>query len=428
MLSPVACGRSSWRDLHRDSDGRILRVDATGGPPTHIAGKPLSECEGPPPRLVGPALDVCLPSIVDIAVDGAGNLYLADASRNVVLRLDPARAEVVVAAGDGSGGPCVDGVPAPVTCIETPLGIAVDGAGALYIAAPGLPVRRVDPTTTIITSVAGRRLPCEPGSGENGGPALDACILAEDVAVDDAGNVYVADRMGWTIRRVDAASGRIELFGPPGEEMPSIAVGPDRRLAALRRTEDGIGIVVVRHERVAGAGTVVAGNGTADVCGDGGPARDACLGVVTDFAVGGDATFLTDVYAATVRRIDRRGIITRIAGDGRGGYLDDSFPTCDDGPAATETCVEPPLELAADRDDTVYLLEGVLYPPDQIYNRVRRIDATGRIETVVGGCRVAGVDHRGARTRRVYRRRGHRGGSSSRPLRRGADADLAARS
>lgn len=370
-------------------DGRVFRLDAAGGPMIHIAGKAIAECEGSSLPLVGPALEVCLPLIVDMAVDGAGNVYLAEASRNVVLRLDPTRGDVVVAAGDGSAGPCVDGVPARVTCIGYPSGIALDGAGALYIASPGSPVRRVDPTTSVITSVVGRAHPCEPGPNENGGPARNACVLAEDVAVDDAGTIYVTDRIGWTVRRVDAQTGRIEAFDAPGLEMTSIAVGPDQRLVAVRQTENGFATVVVRYGHVAGPGTIVAGNGTPDVCGDGGPARDACLGIVSDLAVGGDTTLLADVLAVTVRRIDRRGIITRIAGDGRGGYYD-SFPTCDDGPSATDTCIEPPLELAADRDGNVYLLEGLRYPPDQPYNHVRRVDSTGRIETVVGGCTVSG--------------------------------------
>lgn len=370
------------------NDGRILQVDAAGGAVTHVAGKAVSECEGPPSRLVGPALDVCLPSIVDMAVDGAGNLYLA--SGDFVLRFDPASADVVVAAGDGSAGPCVDGVPALATCLDQPSSIAVDRAGALYMTSAGSSVRRVDPTTSIITSVVGRAHPCEPSPGENGGPAGDACLIVEDVAVDDAGNLYVTDRLGWTIRRVDAQTGRIEALDAPGLEILAIAVGPDQRVVAVRQTENGFATVAVRYGQVAGPGTIVAGNRTPDVCGDGGPARDACLGIVTDLAVGGDATFVADTYAMTVRRIDRRGIITRIAGNGRGGLLDYESPPCDDALAATDTCVEPPLEIAADRDGRVYLLEGDLYPPDVLYNRVRRVDAMGRIETVVGGCRMSG--------------------------------------
>lgn len=372
------------RIYEASSDGRILRVGADGVV-THIAGRRSVDCEGAP-RYVGPAHDVCFPSIVDMAVDRAGNLYLADGMRSVVSRLDPVRQEVVVAAGDRSAGPCLVDVPATTTCINSPGGIAVDDAGALYIA--DSPVRRVDPTTGIITSVVGRGQPCEPGPGDDGGPALDACIAAEDVAVDDHGNIYVADR--WMIWRVDAATGRIEDFDPERADYEAIAVGPDQRLVSIRKTEDGVATRVVRYDRLPGPGTLVAGNGTPDVCGDGGPARDACLGVVTDLAVGGDATFVADVFATTVRRIDRRGVIERIAGDGRGGFLDDSFPTCDDGPSATDTCLKPPLEVAADHDGNVYMVEGIDYPLVEPYNRVRRVDPSGRIETVIGGCRVSG--------------------------------------
>jgi len=371
------------------SDGRILRVDGASGTATPVAGRPLTECVDRS-SIVGPAFDVCFPNVTAMAIDDVGNLLIADGIRNAVVRLDRARGEVVLAAGDDSASPCPDGVAATATCIGSPSAITIDAGGGLYIATAGFPVRRVDPASGIIAAVAGRAAPCEDGPPEDDSPALDACLTLGSVAVDADGHIYVGDEWEGRIWRVDATTRRISIFDDrdhPFSSVIALAVGPDQRLVALKEPEGSTGTRAFQYRRELGPGTLVAGNGTFAFCGDGGPAYDACIGSVADLAIGSRAIFIVDAFPRRVRRIDAAGTITTVAGNGHD--LTDDPIECPYAAPATETCLDHPVALAADRDEQVYLLEGELYEPE-FHNRVRTIDADGHLVTVIGGCRRQG--------------------------------------
>ncbi|MFE2873451.1 hypothetical protein [Embleya sp. NPDC059259] len=160
----------------------------------------------------------------DVAVDADGNLYIAEYGTNSVTRVD-AKGVVTTIAGGVKPGPSGDGGPATAAWVPTPMGVAVDGGGNVYIAEFGGRVRKVDPSG-VITTVAGT------GMAGDGGPATAASLNEpRGLAVDDAGNLYIADSKNHRIRRVD----------------PS-------------------GVI-----------TTVAGTGTAGYGGDGGPATSARL-------------------------------------------------------------------------------------------------------------------------------------------------------
>jgi sugar lactone lactonase YvrE len=174
-----------------------------------------------------------------VAVDRAGNIFFGDGSD--VLRLDAATGVLTLVAGNGTPGLSGDNGPATSAQLHNPTGVAVDSAGNLYIADQGdNRIRKV--TNGVITTVAGTG-PMEPSVGTfggDGGPATSAQLnFPSGVAVDSAGNLYIAD------------------------------LGNDR----IRKVSNGVS-------------TTVAGNGTQGFSGDDGPATSAELSVPNGVAVG----------------------------------------------------------------------------------------------------------------------------------------------
>jgi hypothetical protein len=326
---------------------------------------------------------VCLGDVADLAFDAAGNLLIL--ANGHLRRLDAAETAVTRVAGFGGGElqrPCPDDVPGIETCLGHAGGIAVDPAGGIFVAASDLPLRRIDPVTGFVHAVTGRTGGCDAADRGDGGPALAACLRAPaDVAVDRAGNVFVADPTDWRIRRIDAESGTITTLAIVAEDatfLGAIAIDDRDRVLALLNSFASTGFSVVRVRRD-GALETIAGNGSLSFCGDGGPAADACLGPVADIAVGpDDAIYVSDGTNRRVRRIDPlRATIDTVAGGGAPPPpLDDM---CRDGVPATATCLGNPSALAAGAGGTLYVV-------DRDHLRVRRVGADGVITTVVGPC------------------------------------------
>ena len=138
----------------------------------------------------GPATSAQLDTPMDLVVDDLGNVYIADFGSNRVRRVDPAGVMTTVA-GTGERGFRGDGGPATSAWLDSPVGVAVDGSGNLYVAGQqNHRVRRVDPAG-VITTVAGSGAQ---GYGGDGGPAARARLdWPTAVAVDTLGNLYIAD-------------------------------------------------------------------------------------------------------------------------------------------------------------------------------------------------------------------------------------------
>ena len=150
-----------------------------------------------------------------MAVDAAGNLYVSGFFFDVVWKFTPQGASSIVAGVQFNFGYNGDGIPATEAWLAFPMAVAVDNAGNLYIADwLNNRIRKVD-TNGIISTVAGNGLA---GFSGDGGPATSAMIWSDlDVAVDTKGNFYIADSSNFRIRMVDA-SGTIHTLAGSGDE------------------------------------------------------------------------------------------------------------------------------------------------------------------------------------------------------------------
>ncbi|MFQ5873899.1 MAG: serine/threonine protein kinase, partial [Dehalococcoidia bacterium] len=205
-------------------NNRIRKVD-TAGIITTVAGTGQAGFSGDG----GPAIEAQINNPKDAALDGNGNLYIADNFNRRVRRVSPSGVITTVA---GGGRGTQDGVPATEVELGDPEGLAVDPAGNLYIADFGS-VWRVD-RSGIITVIAGggRAL-------GDGGPATEADMVPGDVVIDLRGNLYIADVGTHRVRQVDPSSiiTTIAGTGEPG-------FGGDEGPASLAQLAfpEGVGI------------------------------------------------------------------------------------------------------------------------------------------------------------------------------------------
>ena len=151
---------------------------------------------------IGSTLDLPL----GVASYAVGNLFIADALNHRIRRMDVSTGIITTVAGNGVRGYLGDGVVATTTQLNAPNGVAVDAAGNLFIADSGNHrIRRVDAGTNFISTVAGNGTR---GEGGEGGPATSAeLFIPADVAVDVSGNLFIAGPFKNRILRVDAGTG-----------------------------------------------------------------------------------------------------------------------------------------------------------------------------------------------------------------------------
>jgi sugar lactone lactonase YvrE len=171
-----------------------------------------------------PALNAELNSPTGVAKDGAGNLYIADSSHNRIRMVNAATGQISTIAGTGTANYTGDHAAATAATLNSPSGVALDGAGNLYIADTGNnAIRRVYGVTHVITTVAGNGSGL-PGFAGDGSLATSAPVLLnspQGIAVDTAGDLYIADTNNQVIRAVSASTGEIgtvagDYFGPFG--------------------------------------------------------------------------------------------------------------------------------------------------------------------------------------------------------------------
>ena len=280
-------------------------------------------------------------------------------------------------AGTGTFGFSGDGGSATSARLASPLGLAVDTAGNLFIADyDGARIRKVTPNG-VITTVAGNGASA---FGGDGGPATQAEIGPTDVAVDAAGNLFIADNDNHRVRKV-TPNGVITTLTGNG----TAAFTGDGGLASAAQVANPRGVAVdsagnvfiadydnnrIRKISTDGRISTVAGNGVFAFSGDGGPATLAGLsptGVAVD---GAGNIFIADNDNHRVRKVDLAGTITSIAGTGTLGFSGD-------GSSGTSAQLAFPVGIATDSAGNAFIA-------DSENQRIRRVNTAGIIATVAG--------------------------------------------
>jgi len=327
-----------------------------------------------PINIPGPTASIGV--VTGVAVDPSGNLFLAGES--VVLRLDAATGVLTLIAGNGTVGFSGDNGPATQAQLGspsgTPLGVAVDAFGNLYIADAGNSrIRKV--TNGIITTVAGNGT--SGFSGDNG-PAVTAQLgLPVAVAIDSFANLYIADAINNRIRRVAngvittvAGNGGVGFSGDTG---PATSAQLRNPLGVAVDSSGNLYISDADNQRIRrvtnGVINTVAGTGTAGFSGDNGGATSAQLH--SPVGIGVDSfgnLYIADALNNRIRKVSN-GVITTVAGTGTQGFSGDTGP-------ATNAQLNVPTGVAADSAGNIYIA-------DANNNRVRKV-ASGVITTAAG--------------------------------------------
>jgi uncharacterized protein (TIGR03437 family) len=317
----------------------------------------------------GPAIGAELWGPVGVVVDSAGNLYIADKGNSRIRKVS--NGVITTVAGNGSQGYSGDNGLATSAQLAGPGGVALDSAGSLYIADTyNNRIRKV--SNGVIATVAGNG--AWGYSGDNGLAASAQFARPGGVAVDLAGNLYIADTDNNCIRKVSngviaTVAGGGSVLGDNGPSTGAQLYNPSG--VAL----DAVGNLYIadsannRIRKVSnGVITTVAGNGTLGYSGDNGPATSAQLalpgGVALDSA---GSLYIADTYYGLIRKVSN-GVIATVAGNG-GIVLGDNGP-------ATSAELEHPSGVAVDA-------AGTLYIADMHSNRIRKV-SNGVITTVAG--------------------------------------------
>jgi streptogramin lyase len=324
----------------------------------------------------GPAVQARLDQPFHVDLDAAGNVFLVEAGNHGVRRLDRQTGTLTSVAGSGKRGYDGDGGPAIQATLNEPYAVAVDANGDLYIADRlNAVIRKVNGKSGIITTVAGTG---KKGFGGDGGPATAALLREpNDCCLDGKGGLLIADVGDWRIRRLDLKTGTITTFAGTGKPQGKIDRshlgdgGPTAQAivyGARAVCVDGAGNVyvceregnAVRKVDSHGVITTLAGTGAKGYDGDGGDATRATFngpkGVRCD-RLGN--VFIVDTENHAIRRIDvRTHVITTVAG-GRQGAAGDGGP-------ADRAGLDRPHGCVVDR-------EGVLYIADTNNHRVRAV-------------------------------------------------------
>jgi len=237
-----------------------------------------------------------------VAVESAGNVYIADSANNAIRKVDTTGKVSSIAGNTGSAGYAGDSGPATSSVLDQPNAVVVDSSGNIFFADTGNHRIRKIGTNGNISTVAGNNFPSYAGDG---GPGVLAELNhPEGVAVDSAGNVFIADTFNNVIRKVSG------------------------------------GII-----------TTFAGTGTAGFSGDGAAANQAKLNHPEGVAVDANGNvFIADSFNNRIRRVGTNGVITTIAGTGIAGYGGD-------GVLATDSVMRFPSGVSVDSQGHVYVAD-----------------------------------------------------------------------
>ncbi|MBX3738196.1 MAG: immunoglobulin domain-containing protein [Candidatus Didemnitutus sp.] len=308
-----------------------------------------------------------------LALDGAGNIYVAESRNHTVRRITPAGVVTTVAGLAATPG-SVDGT-GNAARFNTPEGIAIDGAGNLYVADTNNSTIRKITATGVVTTFAGK---AETSGATDGLGEAARFKMPTGLAVDAAGNVFVADSFNHTIRRITPAGAVTTVAGLAGSSGAidgsgstarfSIPEGVTADLQGNLYVAEG-GNCTIRKIDPTGAVSTIAGQAGRFGWKDG--TGSAALfnfpnGVAVDASNG---IFVTDTYNSTIRRITPDGVVTTFAGSAESRGSADGT-----GDAARFNL---PGGVTVDGTGNVYVA-------DTSNNTIRRITPDGVVTTLAG--------------------------------------------
>ena len=276
---------------YADSRGAYAASASTVGPNSVIAtvagnGTYSYSGDGGPAT----AAQLYLPN--DCVLDSAGDMFIADTANNRIREVNALTGVITTVAGNGTAGYAGDNGPASAAELDNPAGIAVDSLGDLFIAdVSNNRIREVNHATGVITTIAGNGT--SGISGDNG-PAIAAALdKAGGVVLDAAGNVFIADTGNYRIRELNRATGTITTVAGNGNQGSSGNNGPATAAEffnPLGLAMDSAGDLFIAEEysstvrevnHATDLITAVAGNGTQGFSGDHGQATAAELTYLT---------------------------------------------------------------------------------------------------------------------------------------------------
>lgn len=292
----------------------------------------------------GPAKDALLNQPFHCEVDGKGNLYIAEAENHIIRKVNLKTGTISTIAGNGKKGYTGDGGKATAATFNEPYAVVLDKDENLYIADRlNAVIRKVDGKTGVISTIVGTG---KKGFSGDGGPGTKATLVEpNDVFLDGKGGLLIADVADWRIRRLDLKTGIVNTFAGTG-----------------RPAKSGKGLA-------------------SDRIGDGGPADKAV--VVGARAVCVDSkgnVYICEREGSRIRKVDHKGIINTISGDGTWGEAGDGGPIA-------KAVYRGPKGIRCDTEGNVYVV-------DCENHSVRKLDLKNdKVSTVAGGRKGTGGDN-----------------------------------
>lgn len=325
--------------------------------------------------------DISSPTLASpsaLAADNNGNIYVNQQKQNRVLRISASR-RVTIIAGNGRRGFSGDGGPADQASLASPTSIALDSAGNLFIADTGNSrIRRVDAKTHTITTVPGNSFQDEWNTRIAKYTATSPGTYPPiSIAVDGDENLYIGGIDGVGILRVDPITHSSTVIVGAGLPGYPLAPYPSARPSWLAVDERGTLMFSDPYRNVVSLVNTpkndvhrIAGGAVCGFAGDGGPAIGALLCFPKALTISSEEKlFISDTGNNRIRQVDlSTGIITTAAGNGQIGDAGDGGP-------AINASLNDPMGITVDG-------KGNLYIADTGNNCIRRVDArTGRITT-----------------------------------------------
>jgi len=320
----------------------------------------------------------------DVAVDAAGNVYVADYGNNLIRKISPAGV-VTTIAGTGSPG-AVNGTGIAAS-FNGPSGIALDAAGNIYVADAGNDVIRKITTAGVVSTFAGTVVVADTSNTITAEPSF---LGPSGVAVDASGNVYVADAGDNQIRKISPA-GTISTLAGSGDSGAADSTGT----AATFNNPTGVALDAAGNvyvadllnnliRKVTPAGLVSTLAGSGNIGSADGTGTAASFYFPNSVAVDASGNvYVTDAINNLIRKITPDGTVSTLAGSGSPGSANGT---------GTAASFNDPAGIAVDAS-------GNLYVADANNNLIRKISPAGVVTTLAGNTSTLAINHHNAAMR-----------------------------